>query len=260
MPDLLTLFSRWWKAILGVIVVTMAATALVLAFKPGQFVSTVTALPANSVAYDKGNIFNTHIQELYPALGVPDELDRIVGTSKLDTLYIDLVRTFNLIGHYQIKSGPLAEFKAVERLKKNSSVMKSEYGELKIRFWDEDPARSAQLANRYFESLNALHQKLQGQGNEAVLLKLMDRYRSAVRDSGSTGGPELSGRVALRDLIDEYRVVVDAKPPVLLLVEGARPGGHVDRPNRAIVLSVAFFASLLLGLLLAAFLQSRRTS
>ncbi|MCW3074062.1 MAG: hypothetical protein JWP69_1131 [Flaviaesturariibacter sp.] len=261
MPDFLTIVGRWWKATLGLMIAVMIVTGVALAFQKKLYVSTVTALPANSVAYDKGNIFNKNIQELYPAIGLADELDRVVGTAKLDTLYLTLVRENNLVEHYDIKPHPHAIYWAMERLKKNSSVAKSEYGELKIKMWDEDPTLAAAMANRFFDDLNALHQHLQSEGNAVVLRRLEEEYNAAKIRTDSSNIRTTSSTVIeaqqFENLIQEYRITVAAKPPVLLAVERARPGYYVDRPNRPVVLAVALFAALLLGILLAVILEKR---
>jgi hypothetical protein len=221
------------------------------------------------VAYDKGNIFNTNVQELYPTIGLPDELDRVVGTSKLDTLYLTLVNEFNLVEHYEIRPHVHAKYHAMEKLKKNSSIAKSEYGELKIKLWAADATLAAAMANRYFEHLNALHQKLQSEGNAVVLQRLEEAYHTAsgtrisspaiANDSTSINVPASSASLQqYQNLIDQYKIVMAAKPPVLLAVEPARPGYYVDRPYRKAIIAAAFFGSLLLGLLMAVLLERRR--
>lgn len=263
MPDFFTLFGRGWKAVLGLTISVTAITALVLSLMPGLYLSTVTALPANSIHYDKGSIFNANIQELYSALGTPDELDKVVGTAHLDTLYIALVQEYNLIPHYKIEKQP-ALYKAVAALKKNSSVTKSEYGELKIKIWDEDPNLAAQLANSYFQKLQALHQQLHNESNATILQKLeavyasMQKNKSLLPDTTAATFLNRDMERQYRQLLAQYKLMDDVKPPVLLAVETARAGYEVDSPKRGPILAFTAFASFLTGLLLAAFLESRK--
>ncbi|MDB5197162.1 MAG: hypothetical protein JWP88_1533 [Flaviaesturariibacter sp.] len=280
MPDFLTILTRWWKPIFGLTAVVAILTAILLAFLPSYYMSMVTALPANSTANDKGSIFNTNIQELYPAIGLPDELDKIVGTASLDTLHIALVNKFNLVDHYNIKRGPHEVFKAVEKLRDNSSVLKSEYGEVKIRVWDQDAQLAADIANQYYEMLQELHQQVQNMGNTVILKKLQDKYKvikkeltdsqtasSNVNQGDSSLEIAREGKTAAvmntsmiqqyEQLIAEYSLLIESKPPVLLLVDHARPGYYVDRPRRWPLFCFITFAGFLFGLLLAVSLERR---
>jgi len=243
--------------------------------------SVVTALPANSTANDKGSIFHTNIQELYPAIGSPDELDKIVGTASLDTLYIALVNQYDLVRHYHIKKDLHDVFKAVKELKDNSSVLKSEYGEIKIRVWDQDAQLAADMANRYFEMLQELHQQVQNKSNAVILQKLQEKYRTIRRtlltgqklstDTTGLAAPDFNVAVdsaettlmnthilkQYEQLMAEYSLLIESKAPVLLLVDRARPGYYVDRPRRWPLFALVTFAGFLFGLLTAVLLDRR---
>src|SRR6476659_998256 len=100
MPDFIAVFSRWWKRIIAfTILATLVAVSIALVLPP-KYLSVATALPASSFAADKSTVFNTNIQELYSALGTADDLDRIIGTAHLDTIYIATVYDLNLAVHY----------------------------------------------------------------------------------------------------------------------------------------------------------------
>ena len=103
MPDIFDLSKRWWKQILAVIIASLLVVGTVTYLKPKKYLSVATALPASSFASDKSKIFNENIQALYSALGTPDDLDMIVGTAKLDTVYLAVTDQFNLFDHYRMK-------------------------------------------------------------------------------------------------------------------------------------------------------------
>jgi LPS O-antigen subunit length determinant protein (WzzB/FepE family) len=261
MPDLLTVISRWWKAILGLVAVVAAIALFVLLTAQKQYLSAVTALPANSLAFDKGRIFNNSIQELYSSLGTPDELDPIIGTSKLDTLYVAMVKDFNLVNHYSTEKKKYPEYTAVKLLKANSEVAKDEFGQLKIKVWDLDPKTAAALAHGLFERLQALHQHLQNQSNELVLTKLQENYKSLGKDSTNSLFESEARQDQLREykkLIAEYTMVNSTKPRVLLLVEDARPDVKPDRPKILLIFIISIVAAFMFGVLLALFLESRK--
>ncbi|MER3465000.1 MAG: hypothetical protein C4329_11900, partial [Chitinophagaceae bacterium] len=134
MPDLLTVFSKRWETILTITIAAVLLTTVALLFVPDRYLATVTALPANSVTVDKARFFNNNIQALYSEIGTPDDLDRIVGSGKLDTIYKAAAKEINLENYYH--SGNITN--AAAKLKENTKITKSEYGELKIRVWDKD--------------------------------------------------------------------------------------------------------------------------
>jgi hypothetical protein len=99
MPDLSLIISRWWIAILSFTGVVTTVAFLILLVQPREYLSMVTALPASSYATDKARIFNNNIEQLYPSIGTADDLDRVVGTAQLDTLYLALVQDKDLVQH-----------------------------------------------------------------------------------------------------------------------------------------------------------------
>lgn len=173
MPDIIAVISKRWKLILALTSVATILALVVSLVSPKEYVAVATALPANSMTADKGRIFNTNIETLYPEIGTPDELDRIEGTSKLDTLFITVAELFDLSPHYAIdKNSANATYKAALALKKNTDIRRSAYGELKIRVWDGDAVMAAQLANALLAKLNEIHQHIQNVNNAAVLQRL----------------------------------------------------------------------------------------
>jgi len=173
MPDIIAVIGKRWKLILALTLVATILALIVSLLRPKEYLATVTALPANSLGADKARIFNTNIEALYPELGTPDELDRIEGTAKLDTIYIDVAGSFNLAPHYGIeKIAPNVIYKAALELKKNTDIRRSAYGELKIKVWDGDPSMAALLANALLNKLNEIHQHIQNVNNTAVLQRL----------------------------------------------------------------------------------------
>jgi uncharacterized protein involved in exopolysaccharide biosynthesis len=88
MPDINNILNKWWKAITLITLLTTVLAIVIASILPKEYMATATAIPASSYAGDKSKIFNQNIQILYPNIGDADDLDRIVGTAKLDTLYI----------------------------------------------------------------------------------------------------------------------------------------------------------------------------
>src|SRR5215217_83122 len=137
MPDLLFVFAKRWKLILVFGLLATAVALIAVLLSPKKYLSTATALPANSVVADKARIFNNNIEALYSDFGTPDELDRLEGTAVLDTIFIAAAKDFDLATHYDLPSPGENLYKAASRLKKNSSISPSAYGELKVKVWDK---------------------------------------------------------------------------------------------------------------------------
>jgi uncharacterized protein involved in exopolysaccharide biosynthesis len=265
MPDFLTVLSRWWKMIIGITAAVAIITALLVSLKEKEFLATVTALPANSIASDKAHIFGDNIQQLYPTIGLPEELDPVLGTAALDTLYIALAEAHNLGAHYKmnVNDGNVNVY-AGAKLRQNMRVVRSEFGGLKINVWDKDPQLAAAIANDMFARLQSLHQYLQNQSNALTLRRLEESYAKLSGNSTDTSGiintNESNNAEARRmaQLISEYRLQLATNPPALLLVEGARVPLFPDRPKPLPVFLLAVFLALIFSLLLAVFMESRR--
>jgi uncharacterized protein involved in exopolysaccharide biosynthesis len=267
MPDITDLIKKWWKQMLGVVVLTLLAVGIITFLKPRQYLSVATAIPASSFASDKSKIFNENIQTLYSTIGTPDDLDMIVGTASLDTVYFFVTDQFNLFDHYKIaEKGTAARTKAALLLKKNTKVMKSEYGALKVKVWDTDKNLAPQLANGIMEKLQSIHRDLQSAGNEATLKGLLSgRTKMKARlDSAATSlemKSSISGQLQQYEkLIGEYQLMVDSKPPSLIMVESAKSSQWPDRPKRLQIMIAAAVLSLLFSLFAALLMERRKTS
>jgi hypothetical protein len=287
MPDLFLVFSRRWKFILGFTILAAIVALAAALFSPKKYLSVATALPANSVVADKARIFNPNIEALYSDFGSPDELDRLEGTALLDTIFISTAQDYNLPGHYLMNSSNEGMFKAAMKLKANSSISRSGYGELKIKVWDVDPNLASEMANSLLQKIQELHQHLQNESNRMIVQRIKEdlaqkakQYESIsgsapAKDSGrvsdTASSPMMSGvlratqidllREQIREqekLVSQYQFAINTNPPVLLVVEKARPALYPDKPRVLALVLFTFFGALLFFLLLAFFLESRK--
>jgi len=263
LPVLFYLFSKGWKQILTVVLLALIAAVAVLELSPNKYLSVSTALPASSYTADKARVFNENIQELYSVLGSTDELDMITGTGKLDTLYLAVTDEFNLFDHYKVsEQGNAARNKAASLLKKNTKVMKSEYGELKVKVWNKSKDLASQLANALMNKIQSIHQDLQNESNRATLQSLENGKREIQKQMDSVSASSqniLSERIGKYEtLIAEYHLMVNSKPPVLLIVEKARSASFPDKPKLLTVILATFFLSLIFSLLLALSLEKKK--
>jgi len=279
-PDIFDLLFRWWKKILLVILVSLVCVAGVLFIKPKEYLAVATALPASSYAADKGAVFNENIEALYPGLGTSDELDKILGTAQLDTIYKTLVDSFSLAKDYS-GSGVNAREMAAEKLRRNSRVIKSDYGELKVKVWHADPQKAAGISNAMMELLQRIHQRVQNENSVVMLsnLKVIHEKKLAELFALQQNARGFKTPAAINDsmkyqpenlvvlneqiqqyakLIGEYELIVNANPKVLLIVENASVPSRPDRPDILTWLLATAFASFIFAFLTALVLERKK--
>jgi uncharacterized protein involved in exopolysaccharide biosynthesis len=275
MPDIFYLVSKWWKQMLVITGLTLLIVGIIIFLQPNQYLSVATAVPASSFSADKSKIFSENIEALYSELGTTDDLDMIVGTAKLDTVYLAVTDQFNLFDHYKVsEKGKAARHKATLLLMRNTKVMKSEYGELKVKLWDTDKNLAPQLANAILDKLQAIHQDLQSINNKTSLNGLQKASAKikvqldSIQDSAKNDAEMYAARSkGLMDqlqeyekLISEYQLIIDSKPPVLIVVEKARATDRPDKPRRLQIMIATAVLSFLFALLTALVIERRKTS
>lgn len=276
MLDILDVLLLWWKKIAALMLIATLLTAIVLWLLPNEYLSAATALPANSVTADKARIFNNNIQSLYSGMGSSSELDKIIGTAQLDTIYIAAAKQLQLANHYPVQHTKNNTYEAAKKLKHNTNIIKSDYGELKVKVWDKNPQMAAALANALLQSLQQIHQQLQSENNQQIVQQLRADYTQLQQQYVQTTDAlnrasgvqaellaiqkqtQLQQLQQYNQLIAEYQLALHANPQVLLVVENAKSSIYPDRPKRLQWLVVVFFASGLFAFFTALFLESRK--
>lgn len=279
MPDFFYLIGKWWKQMLALVILALVIVSVIVFLQPAKYLSTATALPANPGSTDKASVFNGNIQEIYSALGSADDVDRIVGTGQLDTIYLAVTDQFNLFDHYHVtEKGEEARFRAATLLKKNSRIMKSEYGELRVKVWDTDKHLAPQLANAMMQELEIIHQNLQNETNRSVLNgllagkkkleKSLDSIGNFLKNADITAAAATSCNIrqaAITDqltqyekLIGQYQLMVDSNPSVLRIVERARAPYFPDQPKPLLTIGVTGLLSIFFAIGLALILERRK--
>lgn len=254
-PDLFEVFTKWWKKILVVVLLAGITAAIIVFLKPKQYLSTATAVPGSSFASDKAAVFNENIQALYSSLGEADDLDRVLGTAALDTVYSSIASQRDLATYYDLKEqGDARLDRAALELKKHVKVSKSGYGELKVRVWDKDKQMAARLANAVLEKLQSIHQDLYSVSNEAMLEGLRSGLAKLNPDS-SAAHSDLKKQY--EKLINEYQLMVDTRPPALIVTERAKPALYADRPRKKMVITGAIVLAFIFSFLVAYTIEAK---
>ena len=276
MPDIFTLLYKWRKQVALVVLISLAMASVVVFLMPSIYLASSTALPASPLATDKATVFNTNTRELFNSLGQSGDLDKIVGTGQLDTIYLSLVDQYKLTDHYRV-SGTDARYKAAAALKENSRITKTEYGELLVQVWSRNKNLSAQLANALMQKLADWHQQLLNENNLSILRNLQKGKRKLeagidsintflqTADLIASKATSYTARLtALREqalqyekLESEYQLMVDSRPAALIVVDQARPAIRPDKPKRLIILLATAILSFFFAAWLALLLEKR---
>ena len=278
MPDFFDLMWLWRKQILLLVLTTFIITTAVVFLIPKRYLSVATALPASSYATDKGSVFSQNLQNLYSTIGLPDDLDKIVGTAHLDTVYRSVIAQLDLTDHFGLgKADPNAIAKAGLILKKHTRVIKSDYGELKVKVWDVDRDLAANLANAIIEKLQQIHQDVQTMNNSTMLVKINEEYlkkkidyerlTDSIQHAGTTPTADLlnAQKSSLlqevqeyQTLLNQYKLMVDARPQALVIIERATPAVAPDQPRPLQAIIGATVLSFFFGVLTALALNKRK--
>jgi hypothetical protein len=275
LPDLVGLFKKWWKFLLAIVMMITLIVILFLLVRPKEYLGVTTALPASAYTADRASIFNENIQFLYSSMGLPDELDRVIGTARLDTLYGLLVDEFHLVNAYGFASKRNARYRAIEKIKDDTRVIKSDYGELKVKVWHTQPVMAATLSRALMKHLQNLHQQVQLTNNRLVLHNLEASYGLLVREMDSLekypgNGGELMRAVKMKarleqagqyeKLLQQYRLVINTNPQVLVVTENAAVPVRHDRPDYFITTGIAVLASIVFALFFILVFESRKST
>jgi uncharacterized protein involved in exopolysaccharide biosynthesis len=278
MPDLFDIIAQWWKRILVIVLITTAVATVVVLLVPKKYLGVATALPASTYAQDKTGVFSQNMQSLYSALGTPDDLDMIVGTAHLDTVYRAISAQLNLSEHYNIdKANGHPLITTAHLLKERTRVVKSDYGELKVKVWDRDSHWAADLANAIMRKLQQIYQDVQTTNNAAMLSRINAEYdrkkadyqilADSMQHASGTGKAELLNAqkasllqqmMEYEKLLDQYKLMVNARPQALIVVENASPAVKPDEPKTLSIIIGAAVLSLFFGLMAALLLERRR--
>mgnify|MGYP006269239921 CR=1 FL=1 len=259
MPDIIQLFLRKGRSLLLLLSITWALTVLVLWLTPAQYKSESTSVASSVVASDPSRLFNSQIQYLYSPLGSSDQLDLLVGSGQLDTTYRPIAIRFDLVKHYELSGKPeRLLLKAVKALKRNTTIYKSDYGELKVRVWDEDPEMAADLANAITGRLDSMHRDLMSRQNQQTLAALQRGLkRLEVSGDSIATGDITRYRSLYSQLIEEYTLLLEQRPPAIQVLDVAVPAIVSDKPNWGWTLIAVTAIALLLWLAFALWAERR---
>jgi capsular polysaccharide biosynthesis protein len=268
MTDLISIGEAILKRkvfVLGIIVVSTILALVLSLLLPKKFLAETSVLPANSQLNDKTRFFSENMRELYSGFGTADDLDRLYATAKSGVTFNALVDSFNLVEYYGLqKRGVGARDAAIKKLRANSYILKSEYGELKIGVLDKDPEFAAKMANAivyniqkvtegmFTEFYSTTLQKMETalQEKESELRGMEKRNPDSLEHSRNRSG--LAADISqYRKIIGEYRIAMLNPPPSLIVLEKALPTVKPEKPNIVLNTIAAFLVSAFIAIVVS---------
>lgn len=280
MPDLIELIIKWWKQILALTVIAAIVAAVVTFTTSKEYLGTSTAIPAPTYATDKAFVFSQQLQILYPGTGTADDLDMILGSAHNDTPYIAVAKSLDLVSYYGVdKNDPEALQKAASILKGKTKVQKSDYSELKVKVWDGNKEKAADMSNELMHQLDGLQQGVITASNKIILESIKKSYTDKQKEfqllHDSLSKMDITGAAAqlmtarktallqqvqeYEKLLNEYQLMVNANPPALIITEKATPSLWPDKPQPKKIIPAAALLGFFFGLLLALVLERRKS-
>jgi hypothetical protein len=278
LQSVFTILKKWARPIIAFILLCTLAGGLATLVLPKQYLSVATIVPANPLLSDKTYLFGNNVQELNSVYGVEEDLDRLLATAQLSGNLNFLVDSFQLVKHYDIGgSAEKARNDAYQKLKKNTRIMKTETGSVKVHVWDTDRNKAAQMAN----ALVGRTESLNRQNNKKANLAYLQQLRKSIAQQSKKYellGAELksmssSPQYDLKEaeqksllqniqqqltLVNQLETASNAENPGLVVLEDAYPSQKADKPRLAFWLAAAFIGSSLFAILLAIILETYR--
>jgi uncharacterized protein involved in exopolysaccharide biosynthesis len=212
---------------------------------PNEYVSEASLLPSNSKLMDKQTIYGKNIQELYSAYGNAEDLDRLFATMHSGAVIHHVADSLKLVEHFGYSNRKNAKTLAQKKLEKNIKLLRTEYGELRLRAWDQDAAMAEQIANAMISRTQNVFDEMFRSFNDRSLEALKAGLDMRRADTGSAqvavGGLQVAG---IERQIAEYEIIRLNPPPAFFVMEKPSISLVPDRPKVLLNVSVTFLASL----------------
>lgn len=255
-----------YRARLLLMIASVSAIALVISLLlPNEYMSQTSILPANSKMMDKQRLFSENIQELYSAYGNSEDLDRLYATMRSNEVLNIVADSFNLNAHYKLNNVKNGRIKTYKKFRKNLELLKTEYGEIRVRVWDRDSLMASSLANAIIARTKDVSEKMftgfYDQSIARMKNELLVKSALSLSDSDIVQSNVLKQELAIiRNRMTEYQVALLNPPPALFVLEKAVPSPIADQPNILLNVLVSFLVASFCSLLWLAIIYSRKWS
>jgi capsular polysaccharide biosynthesis protein len=234
--------ERKWQIVLFTVIAAAVAFGISIAL-PEQYLSQASLLPANSKLMDKQRLYEDNIQELYSAYGSADDLDRLFATMHSGAVIHQVADSLKLAEHYEFEGRKNAKTLAQKKLEKNIKLIRTEYGELQLRVWDEDPAKAEQIATALISRTQDVFDGMFRSFYDRSLASLRSELSTQKRtiDTAGTGRLRVAG---LEQRIAEYEITRLNPPAAFFVMERPSVSTIADRPKILLNVLISFLAAL----------------
>lgn len=257
--------NRWKTILLITFIITLAAGGFSLLVKPVYTAST-KLLPGNAVLADKARLMNPSIQHLYSFFGNGDDADRLLSMAESDTILKQVIRQFKLKDYYTIneKDAQLAEFKTLEKFRKDIWLGKSVNNELIIRSTHQYRDTAAAIANfiatQTGNSLQAIWKNIYQQISvqlDSNIEQLKKQYLLTLQNKNSEEKLLQTESAAILKQINTFNelkietdLAVSTTPAAIIVVEKASPPAKSSWPDLSIILPLAALSGFIFSIIL----------
>jgi uncharacterized protein involved in exopolysaccharide biosynthesis len=232
----------------SIVLFTGMATALALVVSlllPNEYVSEASLLPANSKLMDKQRFSENNIQELYSAYGNSEDLDRLFATMHSGAVIHHVADSLKLVEHYGYSDKKNAKTMAQKKLEKNIKLLRTEYGELRLRAWDKDAAKAEQIANamvsRTQDVFDDMFRSFYDRSIGSLRTELAVRTKEFDSTKAAGGRLQVAG---IENKITEYEITRLSPPAAFFVMEKPSISLMPDRPKILLNVLITFLASL----------------
>ena len=140
-------FKKWWKLLMWVFIIALAASIVVSLLITPRYKSTATLFPTNSNRLSKA-IMDYHYSLDFMDYGIERDCEYCIQILSSESMERDVCKRFNLIEHYGINpNDPHKMFKLHEQYRGNVNVRRTEFRGGEVSVLDVDPQWAADMAN-----------------------------------------------------------------------------------------------------------------
>lgn len=140
-------FKKWWKLLMWVFIIALAASIVVSLLITPRYKSTATLFPTNSNRLSKA-IMDYHYSLDFMDYGIERDCEYCIQILSSESMERDVCKRFNLIEHYGINpNDPHKMFKLHEQYRGNVNVRRTEFLGVEVSVLDVDPQWAADIAN-----------------------------------------------------------------------------------------------------------------
>ena len=140
-------FGKWWKLLLWVFGIALAASVAVSLFITPRYKATATLFPTNSNRLSK-SVMDYQYSFDFMDYGIERDCEYCIQILLSESMERDVCSRFNLLEHYGIgQDDPHKMFKLHEQYRGNVNVKRTEYLGVEVSVLDVDPQWAADMAN-----------------------------------------------------------------------------------------------------------------